>query len=64
MIDARHVAAATVARADLLLSWNFKHFVNYERIQKFNGVNILRGYTAVDIRSPLELGDANEDEDV
>ncbi len=60
-MDALHVAAATVARADLILSWNFKHIVNYNRIRKFNGVNALKGYAAVDIRSPLELSYGDED---
>jgi len=34
--DALHVAAATVAGADLILSWNFKHIVNYSRIRGFD----------------------------
>ena len=53
--DANHIAAASVAGADLMLSWNFKHIVRYDRIRKFNGVNALKGYTALDIRSPLEV---------
>ena len=53
--DATHVAAATVLRADLILSWNFRHIVNYERIRKFNAVNLLNGYRTVDIRSPREM---------
>jgi predicted nucleic acid-binding protein len=60
-MDALHVASATVAGADLIVSWNFKHIVRYDRIQLFNGVNILRGYHAIDIRSPLEM--CNDDED-
>jgi predicted nucleic acid-binding protein len=63
-MDALHVASATVAGADLILSWNFKHIVCYDRIQLFNGVNILQGYRAVDIRSPLEMFDEDENEDV
>ena len=58
--DAIHVAAATVARADVIVSWNFKHIVNYNRIRKFNGVNALKGYTQIDIRSPLEMEDEDE----
>ncbi len=53
--DASHVAIATVAGADLLLSWNFRHIVNYERIRKFNGVNVAHGYRRIEIRSPLEV---------
>lgn len=61
--DAIHVATATVARADLILSWNFKHIVNFDRIHKFNAVNLMRGYPQIEIRSPLEVeyGDKNED---
>jgi len=53
--DATHVAAAAVARADLILSWNFQHIVNLDRIHKFKGVNIQNGYPAVEIHSPMEL---------
>ena len=63
-LDARHVATATVARADVLLSWNFKHIVNYDRIRKFNGVNVLNGYSTIDVRSPLEMEHESEDQDV
>jgi predicted nucleic acid-binding protein len=34
--DALHVAAATVARADLILSWNFRHIVNFRRMADSN----------------------------
>jgi predicted nucleic acid-binding protein len=63
-MDALHVASATVAGADLILSWNFKHIVCYDRIQLFNGVNILQGYRALDIRSPLEMRDDDENKDI
>ena len=55
------MAAATVADADLILSWNFKHIVNYDRIRGFNGVNLKHGYRALSIISPMEL-DADEQE--
>ncbi|MCX7001254.1 MAG: PIN domain protein [Candidatus Sumerlaeota bacterium] len=53
--DALHVAAATVASADLILSWNFRHIVNYERIRGFNGVNVANGYRPMTILSPREV---------
>jgi len=62
--DASHVAAATVAGADLILSWNFKHIVRYDRVQKFNGVNTINGYRTLDIRSPMEIDYDPEDEDI
>ncbi len=61
--DAAHVAAATVAEADLIVSWNFKHIVHFDKIRLYNAVNAMQGYRAVDIRSPLEVIDY-EDQDV
>ena len=53
--DALHVAQATVARADVIASWNFKHIVHYDKIRLFNAVNLREGYSLVDIRSPMEI---------
>ena len=53
--DARHIAIATVAGTDLLVSWNFKHIVHFEKIQKFNAVNIEMGYKPILIYSPREV---------
>lgn len=53
--DARHIAIATIAQADLLVSWNFKHIVHFEKIQKFNAVNIEMGYKPIMIYSPREV---------
>ncbi len=52
---ARHIAIATVAAADILVSWNFKHIVRYEKIQKFNAVNPEMGYKPISIHSPREV---------
>lgn len=51
-VDAHHVALATVARADMIVSWNFRHIVHFDKIRMFNGVNLLRGYRAIEIYSP------------
>ena len=53
--DARHIAMATIARADLVVSWNFKHIVHFEKIQRFNAVNIEMGYKPIQIYSPREV---------
>lgn len=53
--DALHVAQATVARADLIVSWNFKHIVHFEKIRGFNAVNLTEGYLPMEIRAPLEV---------
>lgn len=53
--DALHVAHATLARADVIVSWNFRHLVNPLRIRGFNGVNIAQGYGSVVIMTPEDL---------
>jgi predicted nucleic acid-binding protein len=53
--DARHIALATVAGADLVASWNFKHIVHFEKIQKFNAINLEKGYKTIAIYSPREV---------
>ena len=53
--DALHVALATTAKCDLIVSWNFKHIVHFEKIPKYNAVNILQGYSKIGIFSPLEV---------
>jgi hypothetical protein len=53
--DALHIAIATVIGVDVLVSWNFKHIVNFNRIKLFNSVNLREGYTILEIRSPREM---------
>lgn len=53
--DALHIAVATVAKADVLVSWNFKHIVNLEKIRRFNAVNLAHGYPEIEIRTPREV---------
>ncbi len=58
--DAMHVALATVSNADLIVSWNFKHIVNFQKIPLYNAVNTLNGFGKIAIYSPLEVVE-NED---
>ena len=53
--DCLHIALATINRADYLISWNFKHIVNVERIRGYNAINIKNGYKQLDIRSPRDF---------
>lgn len=53
--DALHVAIATVADCDVIVSWNFKHIVNFQKIPMFNAVNVLNGYKPIAIHSPVEV---------
>ena len=54
-VDAQHIAIATVGRVDVLVSWNFKHIVNLERIHGYNSVNLRKGYPMIEIRTPREV---------
>lgn len=53
--DAYHIALASVNRLDCLVSWNFKHIVNFDKIKQFNSINLKLGYPLIDIRTPLEF---------
>lgn len=53
--DAQHIAVATIERVDSLVSWNFKHMVNFFRIRQYNAINLKSGYSLIDIRSPREV---------
>lgn len=53
--DCVHIAAATINKADILVSWNFKHIVNLYRIRGYNSVNIRSNYQSLEIRSPKEI---------
>lgn len=56
--DALHVAIATVYRADVIVSWNFKHIVQRRRIHGFEAVNTLMEYRSPEIFSPREIIEA------
>jgi len=59
--DMLHIALATIAEVDVLVSWNFKHIVRLDRIRLFNAVNIEQGYKPLTIYSPREvISDATE----
>ncbi|MDT8887810.1 hypothetical protein [Aquirufa regiilacus] len=55
LYDCIHIAAATVHQADALISWNFKHIVNSNRIIGYNHINSQRGLTQITIKSPREI---------
>ncbi len=53
--DCQHIAMATLAKADVLVSWNFKHIVNLDRIRGYNGLNYQLGHHMLEIRTPKEI---------
>ena len=53
--DALHVALATVSGCEMIVSWNFKHIVHFQRIPLYNAINIMKGYHEIGIFSPQEV---------
>lgn len=53
--DTLHVAAATVAGVDAIVSWNFKHIVRLDRIRAYHAVSLAEGYGMIQIVSPREV---------
>jgi len=53
--DAEHIATASVADVDFVVSWNFKHIVHYDKINGYQAVNMLNGYKPIRIYSPKEV---------
>jgi len=60
LMDASHVATATVYRADAIVSWNFAHIVKLEKMRLYNQVNLQNGYGFLQIVSPREVSDDEE----
>ncbi|MBI5155063.1 hypothetical protein HZA57_07485 [Candidatus Poribacteria bacterium] len=55
MEDGIHVAAAVLANAAVLVSWNFRHLVNRRRRGMVLAVNAALGYPQLDIVTPPEV---------
>lgn len=61
--DGLHIALATAAEVDVLVSWNFKHIVHYQKIRLFNAVHLELGYKPLQIYSPREVAQHGTDAD-
>jgi hypothetical protein len=55
IIDAQHIAIATLEHVNVLVSWNFQQIVNLNKIHAFNAINLKSGYPILEIRSPREI---------
>lgn len=53
--DCIHIALATLHNADILVSWNFKHIVNINKIRGYNSVNYKLGHKILETRTPREI---------
>jgi hypothetical protein len=58
--DALHVAMATVTLCDIIVSWNFRHIVHFQKVPRYNAVNTLNGYGMIAINTPAEVLDYDE----
>lgn len=59
--DMLHIALSTISDVDILVSWNFRHIVRYDKIRQFNAVNLEQGYHALNIYSPREVTSYEKD---
>ena len=57
MADTQHIAVTTVEQVDLLVRWNLKHIINFDKIRLYNSVNLKYGYRILEIRNPRDLTD-------
>ena len=39
----------------MIVSWNFKHIVHWDKMPRYNAVNALEGYPSLSIFSPPEV---------
>jgi len=53
--DATHIASASVADMDFIVSWNFKHIVKRKTIMMTELINFREGYKRIGIHSPAEV---------
>ena len=61
--DRQHIAYACVYNCDMLVSWNFKHMVNYKTIAGVKSVNAVAGYREMPIFTPTILISGGIDDD-
>jgi predicted nucleic acid-binding protein len=53
--DCLHIAYAVINNCDIIVSWNFKHLVNFKTIDKVRIVNAINRYKEISIISPTML---------
>ncbi|MCL2617973.1 MAG: type II toxin-antitoxin system VapC family toxin [Defluviitaleaceae bacterium] len=59
--DCLHIAYAVVYSCDAIVSWNFKHLVNFKIINKIRVVNTIHMYKEIGIISPTMLIEEDEE---
>ena len=59
--DGLHIAIATVYDLDMIISMNFQHIVKRKTIKMTGHVNMMNGYRAIEIYSPMEVVENEND---
>jgi hypothetical protein len=60
--DAVHIAVATIASMDYIISLNFRHIVKHKTIIETEIINAREGYKRVFIHTPAEVLDYEEND--
>lgn len=60
--DLSHIAYATVARCDFIVSWNMKHFVKATVIDRVQAANMLNHYMSPYIATPTIFIEERDDD--
>jgi predicted nucleic acid-binding protein len=58
--DCLHIAYAVIHHCDAIVSWNFKHLVNFRTIDKVRIVNAINRYKEISIISPTMLAEEDD----
>jgi hypothetical protein len=53
--DGLHIAIATINGLDMVISMNFQHIVKNKTEKMTGAINVMNGYRAVEIVSPMEV---------
>ena len=59
--DCMHIAFAVIYNCDAIVSWNFKHLVNFKTINKVRIVNTIQRYKEIGIISPTMLVEGDDE---
>jgi len=54
-VDAVHLAVATLAEADYLLTWNCRHLANAQILRRLERESVAQGWNLPKVCTPLEL---------
>jgi len=61
--DGLHIAIATINGLDMIISMNFQHIVKRKTVKMTGAINILKGYHAIEIYSPMEVVESENIQD-